>query len=232
MKEMKDAGEKEMMLSGVVADWSFIRSAAFVSRSVLAGMLIGLGCVAYVLALPDNKVLGSFLFSLGLISVILQQLNLFTGKIGYLRFGMADICRLIWMLIWNFAGICMLGALFCYTRLDMSQAASLMAVKLSDSLLSLFILGIGCGVMMYLAVDNFKRHRHPLYVVLPIMFFILCGFEHCIADMGYFAIAVCSGFDTWTVADIAVRITVIVAGNAVGSILVNKFSLGFRGCQV
>jgi formate/nitrite transporter FocA (FNT family) len=52
-------------------------------KGILAGILIGIGATAYVLA--PNTIIGSALFSLGLISVFHLQSNLFTGKIGGLN---------------------------------------------------------------------------------------------------------------------------------------------------
>lgn len=52
-------------------------------RSIIAGILIGIGAYAYVSI--SNKVLGAFLFSIGLISVFSLQAHLFTGKIGGLN---------------------------------------------------------------------------------------------------------------------------------------------------
>lgn len=225
---MKDNNLTETLTSPSSSEALTVRKllsdTAFASRSLLAGGMIGLGCMVYVILLPVSKVLGSFLFSLGLISVIIQQLNLFTGKIGYLKASLTDLFRMLLMLIWNFAGIVLMCGLFSLTRLDFGSALTLMPAKMGDSLLSLFVLGIGCGIMMYLAVDNFRKKNHPIYVILPIMFFILCGFEHCIADMGYFALAVFGGYDGWMAGDSLLRIGVIIAGNGVGSIIVNKLS--------
>ena len=61
-----------------------------VRSSVLAGCLIGMAGWAFLisqtLALGDwTKVIGAVLFSLGIISVILFEASLFTGKIGYVN---------------------------------------------------------------------------------------------------------------------------------------------------
>lgn len=68
-----------------------------VRSSVLAGCLIGMAGWAFLivvdtdinsqtLALGDwAKVIGAVLFSLGIISVILFEASLFTGKIGYVN---------------------------------------------------------------------------------------------------------------------------------------------------
>ena len=61
-----------------------------VRSSVLAGCLIGMAGWAFLvsqkLELEDwTKVIGAVLFSLGIISVILFEASLFTGKIGYVN---------------------------------------------------------------------------------------------------------------------------------------------------
>lgn len=38
---------------------------------------------------------------------------------------------------------------------------------------------------MYIAVTGFKLTQNYLFIVAPVAFFILCGFNHCVADMFY-----------------------------------------------
>lgn len=191
-------------------------------ESVLAGIMIALGSVVYCKCLPD-KILGSFLFSLGLLTVIAQDYKLYTGKIGYVKWQKESIFNLIRILIGNVIGVWILTKIMSYTRIYpeiMENANMLMAGKAEDSLLSLFILGIGCGIMMFLAVDNYRiQDRKPIYVILPIMFFILCGFEHCIADAGYFFLS-----DVQMSLDMLYRFLVIVCGNTVGSVIFYRLS--------
>lgn len=49
------------------------------TKSVLAGILIGL--CGFIFLQCENKVIGAFLFSLGLLTILTFELNLFTGKI-------------------------------------------------------------------------------------------------------------------------------------------------------
>lgn len=58
---------------------------------------------------------------------------------------------------------------------------------------------------MFIAVDYGKRN--PLIVIMAITTFILCGFEHCIADMSYIA----TKADTYWA-----FLLLVVAGNAIG----------------
>ena len=48
------------------------------------------------------------------------------------------------------------------------------------------------------------------------MGFILCGAEHCVADMFYYHVA-----GAWSM-DMIIRLLVITAGNAVGGILAER----------
>ena len=85
-------------------------------------------------------------------------------------------------------------------------------------MLSSFILAMGCGAMMHIAYYNFNKGKNPLYVILPIMFFMLAGFEHCVANCGFFAMGkVDMSVQDWT------RLALIVLGNGVGSWVFTKF---------
>lgn len=58
--------------------------------------------------------------------------------------------------------------------------------------MSLFILGIFCNLLIFVAVDGFKENPHEIGKYLSLFFgvsvFIICGFEHCVADMFYFSL--------------------------------------------
>ena len=50
-------------------------------RAILAGCMISIGGTIFLVC--ESKLLGAFLFSLGLYSICAFGLNLYTGKIGY-----------------------------------------------------------------------------------------------------------------------------------------------------
>ena len=56
--------------------------------AIYAGLMIAFGDAVYVAS--DNKYAGSFLFSLGLLTVVLRGFDLYTGKIGYLTLAKSD----------------------------------------------------------------------------------------------------------------------------------------------
>lgn len=186
----------------------------FIGRSLLSGFLIGLGCLVYVVC--ENRYVGAFLFALGLLTILIKGYYLYTGRVG--DWVPRQTLTLLIMFCLNGIGAALAAYLFTFTRLDLSAVQTIAATKLQDDLLSIFILAVGCGAMMHLAVFNFKAERHPLYVIMPIMFFIICGFEHCVANSGYFAMAkVPLNFDLF------LRLAVMVIGNGIGSLLFTKF---------
>ncbi len=170
----------------------------------------------------ENKVIGASLFSIGLFGVLIYNLNLYTGKIGYLitNFNLKYIKELIITLIGNFIGACSVGFILRYTRIyDNIYKKSLILAntKLNDNILSIFILSIFCGLLMYYAVNGFKKQTDfgkYLVVYLGVAVFILCGFEHCIANMYYFSVA-----DIWSLKTLGYT-GIMVLGNSLGSFII------------
>jgi len=189
-------------------------------QSILAGICIGIGG-AFFLAI-DNKVIGALFFTLGLFTIVTRGFHLFTGRIGYVLDQPASYCAsLIITWIGNLIGTNLVALCMLFTRnaaAFQEKAASMCETKLNDGPLSLFILGIFCNILMYIAVDGFRSNEHELGKYLGLFLcvagFILAGFEHCIADMFYFGIA-----NTWSVHTF-ICLLIITAGNIVGGLLI------------
>ena len=126
------------------------------------------------------------------------------------------------ILIWlgNLTGTAIMGGMILCTRIASigEKAAEICSVKFNDNLLSIFILAIFCGMLMFIAADGFKKIENPvgkmLAVFLPVMAFILSGYEHCIANMFYFTIA-----KVWS-ANTVLYLLVMTMGNAVGGMFI------------
>ena len=67
---------------------------------------------------------------------------------------------------------------------------------------------------MYVAVDGFKEKGNPLILFLCVSVFILSGFEHCVANMFYFAMA-----GAWS-AKTVLYLLIMTLGNSVGGMLI------------
>ncbi len=187
--------------------------------SILAGMCIGIGGVVFLSV--DDKLVGSFFFTTGLFVICTMGLHLFTGKVCYV-FKNGKNYAMSLPVIWlgNFIGTYIVAALVALTRVGggiMERAAGLCSTKMGDSFVSLFVLGVFCDILIYIGVEGYKSVPHEvgkyLSLFFGVMVFILCGFEHCVADMFYFSAA-----GMWS-ADALVRILVITLGNAFGGVL-------------
>ena len=178
--------------------------------SMLSGILIGLGCIVYM-SVPDN-VVGSFLFSFGLITIVLRGYYLYTGKIGYIWD--KNILKLIPVIILgNLLGATLLSSIVPDVSPLISKSIALIEPKLAKTMWQITFDSIGCGVMMYLAVDGYRIKNNLLLLILPVMIFILCGFEHSVADMLYLG---CAG-KLYTIEGL-LFIGMVLIGNAIGAL--------------
>ena len=189
-------------------------------KSLYSGLCIGLGGTAYLSC--DNKILGAFLFGLGLFTILNFGFNLFTGKVGYFvnnKPSYWGFLGIVWL--GNFAGTFLFAKMMSVTRYGaalQAKANALCLVKDGDSIGSLLVLGIFCGMLMFIAADGFKTIENQLgkiiTVFLPVMVFILSGFEHCIADMFYFSLA--GDFSP----AMFQSLTIVTIGNSIGGGLI------------
>ncbi len=194
--------------------------------AVLAGIAIGIGgCVFLSLT---NKIVGAFMFSVGLYIICTHELGLYTGKVGYAA-GKPPSYWLELLVTWagNLSGTYLAAAAVRNTRMAhlSGEAANMCSNKLNDDYLSLFLLGIFCGFLMYAAVEGYKTVKNPLILFAGVAAFILCGFEHCIADMFYFSIA-----GMWS-ARAFLCIFFITLGNSVGGMLIPLGKKVRRVCE-
>lgn len=196
-------------------------------KAIYAGIFIGIGGTVY-LAL-DNKVIGSILFSIGLLTICIYNMNLYTGKIGYIiERKKGYITELLITLIGNFIGTSLTGLTVRLTRYQnyIDKAKSLVDIKLNDNLLSIFILSIFCGILMYIAVNNYKKETNTLSKYILIFFsvvvFILSGFEHCIANIFYFAVSL--SINT----KVLLYLLIMIIGNSLGSIIISLYDNKIR----
>ena len=179
-------------------------------KSIFAGIMIGIGGCVFLHC--DNRYIGAFLFSFGLLSILNLEGLLYTGRIGFFEFhkdGMGDqILQYTMILCGNMIGALLTGLL------TLNLSSTVFLDKLNKSYLELFISSIFCGALMYLAVELYKKKSNSLYVIMPIMIFILCGFDHCIANMYYFAINPVPALQLRTLFFFIINII----GNSIGSI--------------
>ena len=186
-------------------------------KAFAAGVFISVGGAVFLSC--ESRYLGALLFAVGLFVICTMGLLLFTGKVCYVfenDLGYALSLILIWL--GNLAGCTVSAALFRMTRIAgiAEKAAGMCETKLAETPASVFILGIFCNILIWIAVEGYKKNPHELGKYLAIVFgvvvFIVSGFEHCVANMFYFAVAGQLGGQAFTF------LAVNTLGNAVGGV--------------
>lgn len=186
-------------------------------ESVLAGICIGIGGTVFLSV--ENRIVGAFLFAIGLFVICTRGFALFTGKVGYIPEQKPSYVLSV-LVIWagNFAGTWLTALLIRQTRISgiAERAEALVGDKLADTPLSILILSFFCGLLMYIGVDGYKTLSDSgkyLSVFMAVSVFILCGFEHCIANMFYFSLA-----GSWSLKTVG-YLLLMTLGNAAGGML-------------
>ncbi len=205
---------------------------SFLTDGILSGLMLGIG--GMVSLSSENRFLGAFFFSLGLFCIVQFQYGLFTGKVGYIvNRNLPYVAETAVTLLANALGTLVAAVLLRQVRffttavsnMDVTIAERVQAMvsgKLNDRPLSMFILAIFCGMLMFTAVDGNRQCRAKqnftgalFVVVMPVMVFIICGFNHCIADMFYYFFAGCP-----QPGKAILYFALVISGNAVGGMVI------------
>ena len=200
----------------------------FAGIAISFGGLVNLVCKAYA-----HPLVGNILFSVGLLIVCSFGLYLFTGKIGYVFHNKKDyLIDLGEMYLGNIIGATGIGYI---ARLCTPSTSDLYAVAeavsngkiigdTGSTWYKILLYGILCGILVYLAVDAFKNEKfHPVIRVFVLVFcvsaFVIAGFEHCIANMFYFAFGNAYGVDFGMT---VLSLVLCTLGNSIGAIVLNE----------
>ena len=187
-----------------------------IGKGVGAGALISIGCAVYLSS--TDKVVGAVLFAVALLAICYLGLNLYTGRVGFIavKHDKEAFSELFLGLFGNVLGISVCGWLLSLALPNLQVAAqAAVSAKLGQKFFETLIRGAFCGILMYVAVAVFKNGKSPLGVLFAIPVFILSGFEHSIADVGYFAIAFNASIEGF------LFIMTVVLGNSVGSLFIS-----------
>jgi|LFRM01.2.fsa_nt_gb formate/nitrite transporter FocA (FNT family) len=188
-------------------------------KSFLGGFVIAIGAVACLSV--ENKALGAFLFTLGVFSVSSFGFCLFTGKVCFIPNKQSSFIKdIILTYLGNFIGTVSLGLVLPFTKLSIlvPKAQEIAALKLSDTLFSAFVMSVLCGMMICISVLGFKTIKDGtgkyIALFLPIMVYILAGFENSIANLFYYTFAGAWGSPA------LIHSAVVALGNLIGGTLI------------
>jgi formate/nitrite transporter len=222
---------------------------------MLAGAFIGLGALYYTLVVSDAtisfaaaRVTGGVCFSLGLLLVVVAGAELFTGN-NLLAMAWADGCVTLrevlrnWIVVCaaNFVGAAGLAVIvYLSGHWEMNGGAvgatylKIAAAKAALPVERAFFLGVLCNILVCMAVWMALAGRSVvdkfIAILFPISAFVAAGFEHSIANMYFFPLAMLlkwhglalpPGGDAITAAGMLGNLAPVIAGNIVGgSVLV------------
>jgi formate/nitrite transporter len=224
--------------------------------SMLAGAFIGFGALYATLVVSDaatlgfavSRLLAGFVFSLGLILVVVAGAELFTGN-NLLAMAWADGKVTTWEVLRNWTVVCvanLVGALglavlvFLSGHTDMNHGAiantylQIAASKTAMPFWTAFFRGVLCNVLVCMAVWMTLAGRSVvdklIAIVFPISAFVAAGFEHSIANMYIIPLAMMlkaagaalpPGGETIGLLGLARNLAPVIAGNLIGgSVLV------------
>lgn len=177
-------------------------------KAILAGICVSVGCNVYLSS--DNKYIGSILFAVGLITILLFDFNLYTGKVGYIiNNGLSFIKVVTIILIGNIIGCICIGIIFP-SELATVLCESKVQIPLTDVLYK----SIMCGFMMFIAVETYKIYHTFIPVILCVATFIISGYEHSIANITYFIMGRMLTLKS------LFFITIVIIGNAIGTMII------------
>ena len=203
---------------------------------IYAGMAIGFGGLLNIVAntllssAPIwGRILGSLLFPIGLTMVCFLSFNLFTGKIGYLFDNdKSYLLFLLFVYIGNIIGSLLMGG-FCKVVFGetalMNTANAIAGGKLFAleflPIIKCFAGSVLCGVLVYLAILSYKSFKQVylkiIGIFLAIGLFVFLKFDHCIANMFYFAFSWSYGKGVTYLA-----LAIVTLGNSLGAIALNE----------
>lgn len=176
--------------------------------SILAGMMIGTGATFMLLVKGDptlgfapSQILGGLCFALGLLCVIVAGAELFTGNClmvcaaadGKISWG-AVLKNWVIVYVGNLVGSLLLVAILVganFAGMNGGAVGNAM-INVAYSKISLgpdviFFRGIMCNWLVCLAVWMGFAGRTVIdkvfTTIFPVMAFVACGFEHCVANM-------------------------------------------------
>lgn len=232
------------------ANYGFLTTAVL---SIMAGIFIGLAGAAMIRAMASMpaewgsfvNLMGAVVFPFGLICLLLVGGELVTGNM--LAVTMALYAKTISLKQWarnmflvtvfNLVGAVIVAVFFGYfsNTLQGDFAAKTIAVaqgRIADAPLQAFLSGIACnilvctGVYMNMAAKDFIGKIMGTF--LPIMGFIIAGYQHVVANMFLIAAGILAGGAT--LGDFAVNIIFVWLGNFVGGglILAGMYFLAFK----
>lgn len=205
---------------------------------ILAGIFIGLGGAGNILASQTlsnidaslARLVGATVFPVGLMLVVICGAELFTGNnlmtlaVMNKKITLRELFR-NWSLVYiaNFIGSTLLAVAIFYAGTFNGDASnkviSIAQSKSTITILEALIRGILCNMIVVLAVWMATAAQDIISKIFacwfPIMLFVLCGFEHSVANMFFIPMGMLLGANV-TIGQLITNLIVVTIGNMIG----------------
>ena len=212
---------------------------------ILAGIFIALGGLGNILIGQTissidpglGRFVGAIVFPVGLMLVVICGAELFTGNclmtlaVMEKKITIGEMFK-NWGLVYvtNFIGsVLLVLAVFYSGTLSGDAATKTMAIAESKAGLTItqaFLRAILCNIIVVLAVWMATAGQDIVSKIFacwfPIMLFVLCGFEHSIANMFFMPMGMMLGANV-TVVHLITNLVVVTLGNIVGGAIIVPF---------
>lgn len=210
---------------------------------ILAGAFIGFGGLANTIVSQTfagidpgvAKLLGAAVFPVGLMLVVICGAELFTGN-NLMTLALmnnkitAGQMLKNWCVVWigNLVGSLCLALIVYYGGVLGDATATTKAVGIAEAKagldISVMILrGILCNILVVLAVWMATSAQDIISKIFacwfPIMLFVLCGFEHSVANMYFIPVGMLLGANV-SVGACATNLICVTIGNLIGGALI------------
>ena len=159
----------------------------------MAAFYVALGAICFLIV--PNSIVASCFFSVGILLVVNFH-NLLLTRVVPLsvydkEYNFLDILITI---IGNLVGSTIAGVMISITRSGTIVSEKLQLVvdtRLNDNFLSIFVLAIFCGMLVAYSCLTVKKHGNNtfagiFYCWFFVSTFVLCGYEHVVADAFFF----------------------------------------------
>lgn len=210
-----------------------IQAGAFIALGGILSVMIGYGFPEINAGNPAlQKLLSGLMFPVGLILTVCLGAELFTGNNALLMpglikrdFGWRDVVR-NWVLVYfgNFIGAIAFAYIMVYcaglTAADPWHSAikSMAQAKTSLGWGVVFVKGIGANwcvcLAVWLALSGHTLLEKMAGCFVPVMAFVILGYEHCIANMFFIPLGMMEGAEV----DVATFVTANLIPATIGNI--------------
>lgn len=189
-----------------------VQAGAFIALGGVVSVIVGYGFPEITAGNPSlQRLLSGCMFPIGLLLVVVLGAELFTGNNALLMpglmrgdFGWRHVAR-NWLAVYigNFIGAVAFAYVLVYasglTASDPYHSAiiGVAEAKVSMPWLAVFLKGIGANwcvcLAVWLALSGHTLTEKAVGCFLPVMAFVILGYEHCIANMFFIPLGMMEG---------------------------------------